>query len=920
MHYQIANGLVWAALVCLPTAAGAADLVPSNLRCENCRDPLGIDVPRPQLSWVVQAVDPDHRGMRQTAYQVLVASTADGLAHEQADLWDSGRVTSAESLAIEYAGQELSSDKQCWWKVRLWDERGQASHWSQPAQWSMGLLHPEDWNAQWIAADTKPDEPLPLLRRVFSVNKPVRRATVSICGLGQYELYLNGRRIGDRELDPGWTNYRKTCLYTTDDVTDAIQQGANALGVALGNGMYNVPAGRYTKFTGSFGPPKLFFRLHLEFDDGTTANVPSDAAWRATPGPIAFTSIYGGEDYDARRELPGWAAPGFDDSAWKPVQIVEGPGGRLVAQSQPPIRVVQTLAPVKVTQPKPSVFVYDLGQNFSGRPLLTVRGAAGDRVRITPAEILTEEGLANQKASGGPHNYTYTLRGSEAETWYPRFTYYGFRYLQVEEAAPASEAVAGKPVVLELVGQFTRADAERVGAFTCSNELFNRIHTLVDWSIGSNLQSVLTDCPHREKLGWLEVAHLMAPSILANYDVATLYRKIARDTTESQLENGLVPDIAPEFTVFSKGFRDSPEWGTSSVLVPWFLYQWYGDRRVLAEQYPTMKRYVDYLSSTAKEHLVSHGLGDWADFVIGGRVGESQLTPLTLTATAIYAHDCQILARSAQLLGNQPDAEHYAALAETVRDALRQSLYHADTHQYATGSQTANAMPLALGLVAADQQAAVLANLVDEVRQRDYISAGDVGFRYLLRALADGGHSDLIHHLIDRTTLPGYGYQLEQGATSLTEAWDGRRVVSHNHCMLGHIVEWFHHDLLGIGQEADSVAFEKVVLRPQITGQLAWAKGHYDSIRGRISSDWRIAEGRLTWAIEIPANTTATVYVPACAARAGEQPVPPAAVTESDRPADQSEGVTLVRAEKDAVVYQVGSGRYQFQAPFTAPQ
>lgn len=911
MNRQMGVRWTWVVILCFPIAVRAVDLVPAQLRCESRVEPLGVDVLQPQLSWIGRPVDPNRRGVHQTAYQVQVASTAEQLARDEADLWDSGRVASAQSMAVAYAGRELSSYAQCWWKVRLWDQRGEASDWSQPAHWSMGLLRLEDWNARWIAAEQKPDEPLPLLRRAFSVAKPMRRATVSICGLGQYELYLNGQRIGDRELDPGWTNYRKTCLYASYDVTETLRQGENAVGVMLGNGMYNIPGGRYVKLTGTFGPPKLLCQLHLEYTDGTTASLVSDGAWRTTPGPITFTCIYGGEDYDARRELPGWAEPGLDDSTWKPVQVVEGPGGRLVSQAQPAIRVLQTLTPVKVTQPKPGVFVYDLGQNFSGRPRLTVQGAAGDQVRITPAEIVTDEGLANQSASGGPHNYTYTLRGGEPETWHPRFTYYGFRYLQVEGAVPASEAVAGKPVVLELVGQFTRADAERVGAFACSNELFNQIHTLVDWATGSNLQSVLTDCPHREKLGWLEVAHLMAPSILANYDVATLDRKIAQDMAEAQLDNGLVPDIAPEYTVFEKGFRDSPEWGSCSVLLPWLLYQWYGDQRVLAQQYPTMKRYVDYLSSTAREHLVSHGLGDWADFVRGGGMGESQLTPRELTATAIYAYDCQVLARTAQLLGNPADAEHYAALAETVRDALGKTLYHADTQQYATGSQTSNAMPLALGLVPADQRAAVLNNLVQEVRQRDYITAGDVGFRYLLRALADGGHSDLIHELVDCTTLPGYGYQIQQGATALTEAWDGRRVVSHNHCMLGHIVEWFHHDVLGIGQEPDSVGFEKIVIRPQITGQLAWAKGHYDSIRGRIASNWHIAEGRLTLTVEIPANTTATVYVPAR---------DPAAVTESDRPAGQSEGVTLTGTDSGTAVYHVGSGRYVFQSPFEAKQ
>jgi hypothetical protein len=889
--------------------SSAADVLPADLRCQYRRNPLGIDVCRPRLSWDVRPVDPDRRGLRQTAYQVLVASTPQKLADEQADLWDSGKIASDQSIQVAYAGKDLGSRVECRWKVRIWDQEDRVSDWSEPAVWTMGLLDRGDCSAQWIAAGQQPEEPLPLLRKSFQVAKPVRRATMSICGLGQYELYLNGQRVGDRELDPGWTNYRKTCLYATYDVTQQIHSGANALGVMLGNGMYHVGGGRYVKFIGSFGRPKLICQLHLQFTDGTSADVVSNEVWRTIAGPITFSCIYGGEDYDARREQPGWTSPGFDDSSWQAAVVDQGPGGSLVSESQPPIQVVQVLRPVRVSQPKPGVYLYDLGQNFSGRPQLTVRGAAGDRVRITPAEILTKDGLANQSASGGPHNYTYTLKGGQPETWHPQFTYYGFRYLQVEGAVPASEAVGGKPAVLELVGQFMRAGADRVGSFTCSNELFNKIHTLVDWAIGSNLQSVLTDCPHREKLGWLEVAHLMAPSIVLNYDAAAFYRKVARDTSESQRDNGLVPDIAPEYTVFSGGFVDSPEWGSTSVLVPWLLYQWYGDRQILDQQYPTMKRYVDYLTSTAKDHIVSHGLGDWADFIRGGGVGKSQLTPKSLTATAIYAHDCRVLAQTAELLGNAQDAQHYAALADATGDALNRALFHADTHQYATGSQTSNAMPLALGLVAADQRAAVMANLVEEVQRRDYITAGDVGFRYLLRAMAAGDRSDLVHRLIDRTTLPGYGYQIQQGATSLTEAWDGRTVVSQNHCMLGHIVEWFHQELLGIQRDPTEVAFKKIIIRPRVTGQLAWAKGHYDCVYGRIASDWQIEQGRLTLAIEIPANTTATVYVPV-----GD----PAAVAESGRPAGKSEGVVFVRSEGGAAVYRVGSGRYTFRGPFAA--
>ncbi len=1068
-----------AALVAAQTALEAADIQPARLRCEYRQNPLGIDSPNPRLSWIVKGQDPNRRGLGQTAYQVLVAGTREQLDADRGELWDSGKVASEETIQIAYAGRKPRAGEQCWWKVRLWDRRGEVSPWSDPATWTMGLFfspeedaawigraprqavtlddcqwiwfpgkdpavaappgvryfrkvlalppasrllrarlflaadneftayvngqtigqapgwstaraydvterlhaganvlavaatngteHPNPagligklivelahgrrivlrtdgswkssqaaatgWNtpkvddSAWPAAQSLGDakmepwgvpavrqdlERLPLLRRGFDVSKPVRRAVVSVCGLGQYELRLNGGKVGDHVLDPGWTNYRKTCLYATYDVTEQIRQGENCLGVMLGNGMYRVGGGRYVKFTGSFGAPKLALRLRLEYADGSTSQIDGDGAWRVAPGPITFSSIYGGEDYDARLEQPGWDQPGFDAAGWQAATVVDGPGGTLAAQSAPPIKVIQTLAPVAVSEPTPGVFVCDLGQNFSGRPVVSLEGPAGAKVRITPAELLDEKGLANQSASGGPSYFSYTLKGSGIETWRPRFSYYGFRYLQVEGAAALSAAAPGtatdqKPVLLKIEGQFTRSSARRVGRFACSNELFNRIDRLVDWAVGSNLQSVLTDCPHREKLGWLEVPHLMGPSIMYNYDVASLYAKITRDTSQSQRPDGLVPDIAPEYVVFSGGFRDSPEWGSAAVILPWQLYQWYGDRRVLAARYPTMKRYVDYLESRAKGHIVSHGLGDWADFVMGKPIGASQLTPIPLTATAIYYHDVTILAQVATLLEKPDDARRYAALAKEIRAAFNQTLFDPRTNQYASGSQTAQAMPLVLGLVDPDRTAGVFARLVDEVRQRDHITAGDIGFRFLLRALAEHGRNDLIYQLNNRTTLPGYGYQMEQGATSLTEAWDGQRVVSQNHCMLGHILEWFHADLLGIRRDRRAVAFRRIVIRPRIVGDLRWARGRYDSIRGPIAVDWQLDGHRLSLKVAIPANTSATVYVPTSN---------PTEVLESGKPAADATGVAPVGEEDRAAVYRVESGRYTFTAPW----
>ncbi|MHB8521756.1 MAG: family 78 glycoside hydrolase catalytic domain [Limisphaerales bacterium] len=912
-------------LILVLAAAGgqARDLKVEGLRCEYLVNPLGVDSPQPRLSWTL---DSKERGQVQTAYQLLVAGSPRGIVAmdgltgaapliPRGDWWNTGKVKSDQTIGIVYGGQPLRSGTRVFWKVRVWDKDGQASAWSEPAFWQMGLLEAKDWQARWIAAETSPAParpPLPLLRREFQVTRSVQRATVFVCGLGFYELRLNGEKVGDQVLDPGWTNYRKTCLYATYDVTGQIVRGANAFGVMLGNGMYNVTGGRYVKFTGSYGPPKLILQLRLDFADGTSTQVVTDESWRGAPGPLTFSCIYGGEDCDARREQAGWDKPGFNDSAWQPAAVVEGPGGRLVSQSDPPIKLMNRFKTVKVTEPRPGVFVYDLGQNFSGWPQLTVRGPAGATVKLTPGELLEPNGLVSQRSSGGPTYFSYTLKGEGIETWHPRFSYYGFRYVQVEGGVPrdrASTAVA-QPVVLGLEGQFIHSSARTVGRFECSNALLNRIHSLVLAAIESNLQSVLTDCPHREKLGWLEVSHLLGPAIMFNYDVPALYAKICRDMAASQLENGLVPDIAPEYTVFGGGFRDSPEWGSACAVNPWLLYQRYGDTSALAQNYDVIARYVGYLGRQAKDHIVSHGLGDWYD--IGPKPpGESQLTTKGLTATAIYYQDIEILGRTAALLGKNEDARKWTALAAEVRRAFNARFFNAATSQYDRGSQTANAMPLVLGLVEPGDEAAVLASLVKDVRSRgNQVTAGDIGFRYLVEALRTGGHSDVLFDLVTRRDGPGYAMQLAKGATTLTEAWDADAASSQNHCMLGHVEEWFYTGLGGINPDPTGPGFRKLIIKPQIVGDLTWVRVSYEYVSGTVRSAWQIDKRRLLLDVTIPPNTTAMVYVPTLDA---------AKVTEGGKPAAKVKGVEFVRQENRAAVYHVGPGVYRFTAPYSKP-
>ncbi len=1067
----------------------AADV--ANPRCEYLDNPLGIEVAKPRLSWVIVDSKPEiARGLKQTAYQVLVASTPGVLDKDTGDLWDSGMVESDRSVQVEYTGKPLDSRQICYWKARVWtrasDLRPPAtSAWSRTSSWTMGLLKPDDWSARWIGAVAKVDPQLtagggigyhaaeaareddekwvqvdlgksvaiervvlhalnhgvagnpvkgfgfpirfrvevaddvdfkttqvianhasadypnpghvavPLnadgvkaryvrvtatklwnrqsggnpycfalaqlevisagknvavkaavtakdsvetsewakvsltdglrfsgqtgskpnveeaalkpsatvqLRKEFALEKEIKRAVTYVCGLGLYELRLNGQKVGDRVLDPGWTNYRKTCLYTAYDVTAQLARGRNALGVMLGNGMYNVPGGRYVKFTGSFGPPKVMLQLYVEYADGTSTMVVSDESWTWAPSPVVFSCIYGGEDYDARLELPGWDKPGFNAAAFRPVCVVEGPGGRLTAQAAPPIKVMAEYKPVKVTQPKPGVSVYDFGQNCASMPKLTVKGPAGAALRMTPGELLDATGLVSQGSSGGPVHYTYTLKGVGTETWSPRFFYYGSRYLQVETSGHAAGA---PPQIVELTSQFVRSSAATVGAFTCANPLVNQIHALITAAIESNLQSVLTDCPHREKLGWLECSHLLAGCLMYNYDVPTFYAKIARDMSEAQLANGMVPDIAPEYVVFGGGFRDSPEWGSAYVITPWQVYQMYGDRSLLAQHYEGMKRYVEYLKSSAKDSIVTHGLGDWYDIGPGGP-GESKLTSKGLTATGIFYQDLVILKETAALLGKADESRQFDEQARVVKEAFNRKFFNADKNQYDRNSQTANAMPLVLGLVPEDRRGAVLDGLVAQIRAGgNRVTAGDVGFNYLVRALSDGGQGNVLYDMLIRDDGPGYAYQLKKGATTLTEAWDTNPGSSQNHCMLGHIEEWFYRGLGGISSDPSGPGFKKIIIKPQIAGDLTGANVAYESPFGRIVSRWNRDGQKMMMDVTIPANATATVYVPAKDA---------AGVSESGKLAAKADGVKFLRMENGAAVFAVGSGCYQFRS------
>jgi hypothetical protein len=894
-------------------AVSANAMTVEKLRCEYGVDPLGVDTQNPGLSWQLHS---EKRGEKQTAYRILAASDLGNLNADNGDLWDSGKVASDETAPIFYQGAPLKSSQRIFWKVCAWDADGKISAWSKAAIFTTGVLNEADWQAKWIgAADA--NIPSLLLRREFSVKPGLKRALVHICGLGQYELTLNGKKVGDDFLSPGWTKYDKTCLYDTRDITADLQRGKNAAGIELGNGMYNIPETRFKPPAWkpySFGPLQAIAQIRLEYSDGSVETVGTDENWRVAPGPITSSSIYSGEDFDARLFQNGWNKINFNDSKWPPAIVANGPGGELrgLSKAAPPIRFFEIHKPVWSRTIANGDVIFDLGQNAAHIPKISVIGPAGSRVRIIPSEL--GDGLASEGSLGEPRKSSiwcdYTKATDGVETWSPKFFYIGCRYFEVKSFPAQGETKL--PAVKSIAGIVVQSSSEPVGEFSCSSELFNKIHTLVRWAQRSNMMSVMTDCPQREKRGWLEEDHLNGPALRYEFDLAQLFTKTLNDIGDSQLASGLVPTTAPEYTVFrDKGqtgdqrgrFGDSPEWGSAFLLVAWQQYEFTGDPALLRRHYEGMEKYVRYLDGRAKEGIVDYGLGDWYD--IGPKhPGVAQLTPIALTATAFYFYDTWILSQAAKLLGDNDAAARHAEQADKIRAAFNKKFFNAETNQYATGSQTANSIPLVMNIAEPAVRAAVLENIVRDVREKG-LTAGDVGYRYLLRALADGGRSEVIFEMNNQSDKPGYGMQLARGATSLTEAWDAGRDSSQNHFMLGQINEWFYHDLAGIQCGPDAPGFKKIIIRPAFVGNLQWVKASYDSIRGRIASEWRRDGKKLTLCITIPANTTATVFVPAHDA---------AFVREGKLPAAQSDGVKFLRMENGAAVFAVASGKYEFTA------
>lgn len=878
----------------LPLLAGNVHV--KQLRCEYLVSPLGLEITEPRLSWVLQSSD---RGQVQTACQVLVASSAEFLKQNRGDLWDSGKVPSEQTTHVPYVGKPLGSRQSCFWKVRVWDRDDKPSGYSDTASWEMGLLNPADWQAQWIAQSTDVEgTTAPLFRREVNLHGKIRRARAYLCGLGYQELRINGSKVGDHLLDPGYTRYDKRMLYVTHDVTHLLKTGPNAIGVMLGNGWFNVQARTAWDFNKApwRATPRMLLSLQIEFEDDRVITVGSDADWKASTGPIVFNSIYGGETHDARLEQPGWDQPGFNDSAWKPAQRVEAPDGKLVAQTMPSIKAGRVLSPVNVSEPKPGVYVFDFGENIAGFADLKLRGPAGTKVTMKYGERLTQDGLVDQQEIARHvlrfdtnqqfQTDTYILKGDGLERWQPRFVYHGFQYIEVT-------GLPARPARDSLRAVFIHSAVPVAGRFVCSNPLLNRIWQAANRAYLSNLQSIPTDCPHREKNGWTGDAHIAAEMAIFNYMPAPVYSKWIDDLADEQRPSGELPGIVPT-AGWGYKWGNGPAWDSAFLLIPHYLHEYYEDTRILRDHFEGMKRYVDYLTTRATNGIVTIGLGDWAPF--------KTKTPVGVTSTGYYYRDALIVSRAASLLGRDDDARHYAGLAGEIKAAFNRDFYQSSSGSYANSSQTALSCALYQGLVETENRARVVKNLIRAVEDNDgHIDTGILGAKYLLNVLSDNGRTDVAYRIASQRDLPGWGWWIEQGATTLWEQWDGR--ASRNHIMFGDISAWFYKALAGINPDPAFPGFKHIFITPNPVGDLTFARAEHDSIRGRIVSDWKSSKGQFRLRVVIPPGATATVSVPARHA---------ASVREGRGPATKARGVTFMHHENGRAVYEVKSGEYAF--------
>ncbi len=882
-----------------------------KLLCEYAEEPIGLDVTNPRFSWVIEA---NQRGQKQTDYRINVASSQTRLETEIPDLWDSGKITSSHTIHQPYQGKPLKSNQTYYWKVSVWDNLGNKLD-SKTAKFSTALLNPEDWSAKWIGTGPvieprhkagffkNPEEQKTLkdtivhqgrsvqLRKTINCTQNIKSAKLFVTGLGYYEISINGKKVGDHVLAPAKTPYHRQVLYDTYDVGGYLKKGKNGVGIHLGNGWFNPYKKWWQEYRMQwFGYKRALIQMHVDYHDGTSQIFISDETWKSKPGPILFNCVYDGEVYDAMTEDVRWSEKDFDDSKWQPVHCVESPPGQLIAHQMPAIKVIQTIKPVKEYKPAPGVLVYDMGQNFTGWVRIDLEGSKGTTLTIRFAEDIHEDGTiditSNEHAKA---TAVYRLKGDGIETYEPRFSFFGFKYVELT-AFPAL------PAIENIEGCVVYSANTPVGTFVCSNDLINNIHRATVWSQKSNMIGYPLDCPQRdERLGWFGDAQVTAEEALFNFDMALFYKNWLCGIKENQdMKSGDIPIISPRPYIQDEGV----EWSSTYIILAWHYYKYYGDAQILLEHYDAMKRYMGFLKNLADQYILPQGwIGDWGSLVEGWREGEPESVP-----TAFYYFNALTMAKIAHVINKHEEANSFSKLAENIKKAYNNKYFNPTTKNYNNGSQMANAFPLFLNIVPEEFRKSVLENLVKDiiVTHDGHLTTGVLGSKYMIDALTGEGRTDVAWALATQTGYPSWSDMVEK-YTTMCEFWTLKQ--SHNHVMTGSIDAWFYKALAGIQIDEEHPAFEKIIIKPFLAEDLAFARASIETIKGTIASGWEKNDTGFILNIRIPFNTKADVYIPA-----GEN----ARISENGKSARQGEGIKFLEYKNNYHIYTVESGNYRF--------
>lgn len=900
-------------------------IVPLQLTCEFKTNPLGIDKLHPRFSWELKAITLE-RNQYQTAFQIQMATSEEQLLSGNADLWDTLKSDTSQNNNIRYEGKKLQSGLQCFWRVRVWDKYHHVSAWSKMAYFTMGLLHPSDWKGKWIK-DSKVfsgndsmlyrDLPAPIFRNEFSITKKIRSAILYVSGLGYYEAFLNGHRVGNHFLDPGWTDYSKRVFYSTYDITSLLEAGKNCFGIMLGNGWYDPLSmlmwGRLNlRKELVVGQPQFILQLNITYDDGKVISVVSDKDWKVTDGPVIRNNIYLGEKYDDRKKLQDWNKPGFYDNAWRGVEASDKKLGQLHSQPQLPIVVGETLIPKSITRISSGKYLVDFGRNFGGIIRLKAEGKPGDVIHIRYGELLYPDGSVNVMTSvagqikhaglggsGAPDTAyardTFILNGKGEEVFDPQFTFHGFRYAEI----------SGYPRILQsedIQGLVLHSDVSDAGNFSCSDTLLNQIQQACRNTFLSNLFSVQSDCPHRERFGYGGDILATCEAFMNNFNMSDFYAKAVQDYSDAARSDGGLTETAPYVGIADAGLggESGPiEWGSVLPVLLYRLYQYYGNIELIKEQYNVAKRWVDFIgqSQYVKNFIVNRTLGDWESIAPKS---------IALSGTAFYYYNAHLMAYFAGLLEKQQDAIKYTKLANKIKNAFIEKFIQNSTGVAGNHTEADQSYALYFHLLPSSKSVFALSILLNDIniKNQGHISTGMFGTKFILEVLSDAGYGNVAYKMASQKTFPGWGYMIGHGATTIWEHWAfSDNTFSHNHPMFGSVSEWFYKHIAGIQPDTDAVAYNKIIIHPDITLRLSWAKASYHSINGIIESKWEKEGDKFKLHVIIPVNTTALIYIPANNIDS---------ITENWKNIHDADWLKLIGIKGNFIVVKVGSGSYDF--------